>query len=75
MPLTNIQYDRIFRQYEERQKENRLETERRHACVYESIPEFQKLENAVASLAVAQGKSSSRETKRLWMRFENPLPI
>lgn len=56
MPLTNIQYDRIFRQYEERQKENRLETERRHACVYESIPEFQKLENAVASLAVAQGK-------------------
>ena len=56
MPLTNIQYDRIFRQYEERQKENRLETERRHACGYESIPEFQKLENAVASLAVAQGK-------------------
>lgn len=56
MPLTNIQYDRIFRQYEERQKENRLETERRHACVYESISEFQKLENAVASLAVAQGK-------------------
>jgi len=56
VPLTNIQYDRIFRQYEERQKENRLETERRHACVYESIPEFQKLENAVASLAVAQGK-------------------
>ncbi len=56
MPLTNIQYDRIFRQYEERQKENRLETERRHACVYGSIPEFQKLENAVASLAVAQGK-------------------
>ena len=56
MPLTNIQYDRIFRQYEERQKENRLETERRHACVYENIPEFQKLENAVASLAVAQGK-------------------
>ena len=56
MPLTNIQYDRIYRQYEERQKENRLETERRHACVYESIPEVQKLENAVASLAVAQGK-------------------
>lgn len=64
MPLTNIQYDRIFRQYEERQKENRLETERRHACVYESIPEFQKLENAVASLAVAQGKKLLSEDEK-----------
>lgn len=56
MPLTNIQYDRIFRQYEETQRANRLEAERRHADVYERIPNYRELEETVASLSVAQGK-------------------
>lgn len=56
MPLTNSQYDRIFRQYEERQKVNRLETERRRAKVYERIPKYRELENTAASLSVSQGK-------------------
>lgn len=56
MPLTNIQYDRIFRQYEETQRANRLEAERRHADVYERISNYRELEETVASLSVAQGK-------------------
>lgn len=56
MPLTNIQYDRIFRQYEEQQRKNRLESDRRHADVYARIPKYRELEDAVASLSVAQGK-------------------
>ncbi len=56
MPLTNIQYDRIFRQYEEKQRISRLETEKRRAEVYERIPKYSELEDRTASLSVAQGK-------------------
>lgn len=56
MPLTNTQYDRIFRQYEERQRLNRLETERRRDYVYEHFPKYRELEDETASLSVAQGK-------------------
>lgn len=56
MPLTNSQYDRIFRQYEEKQRQNRLEMQRRRDHVYECLPEYRNLEDAAASLSVAQGK-------------------
>jgi len=56
VPLTNTQYDRIFRQYEERQRLNRLETERRRDYVYEHYPKYRELEDETASLSVAQGK-------------------
>lgn len=56
MPLTNAQYDRIFRQYEEKQRQNRLETGRRRDYVYEHLPRYRELEDEVASLSVAQGK-------------------
>lgn len=56
MPLTNAQYDRIFRQYEEKQRQSRLETERRRDYVYEHLPKYRELEDKAASLSVAQGK-------------------
>lgn len=56
MPLTNAQYDRFFRQYEEKQRQCRLETERRRAYVYERIPKYRELEDETASLSVTQGK-------------------
>lgn len=56
MPLTNAQYDRIFRQYEERQRQSRLETERRRDYVYEHLPKYRELEDKATSLSVAQGK-------------------
>lgn len=56
MPLTNTQYDRIFRQYEEKQRQSRLEAERRRDYVYERLPSYRELEDETASLSVAQGK-------------------
>ncbi len=64
VPLTNTQYDRIFRQYEEKQRQNRLEMERRRSYVYEQLPRYQELEDLTASLSVAHGKKmlSGEET-------------
>lgn len=56
MPLTNTQYDRIFRQYEEKQRQSRLETEHRREYVYAHLPKYRELEDQTASLSVAQGK-------------------
>lgn len=56
MPLTNTQYDQIFRQYEQNQRQCRIEMARRRADVYERIPVFRELEDASASLSVSQGK-------------------
>ncbi len=56
MPLTNTQYDRIFRQYEEKQRQSRLEMQRRRDYVYEHLPKYRELEDETASLSVALGK-------------------
>ncbi len=56
MPLTNLQYDQIFRQYEENQRRCRLEMTRRRDDVYSLIPAYRDLEDAIASVSVAQGK-------------------
>lgn len=56
MPLTNTQYDRIFRQYEEKQRQSRLEMQRRRDYVYEHLPKYRELEDETVSLSVAQGK-------------------
>jgi len=56
VPLTNTQYDRIFRQYEEKQRQSRLEMQRRRDYVYEHLPKYRELEDETASLSVAQGK-------------------
>ncbi len=68
MPLTNTQYDRIFRQYEEKQRKSRLESERRHADVYDRIPQYRELEDQAASLSVSQGK-------KLLLEDENALKM
>lgn len=56
MPLTNLQYDQIFRQYEENQRRCRLEMTRRRDDVYRRIPAYRDLEDTIASVSVAQGK-------------------
>ena len=56
MPLTNAQYDHIIRQYEEKQRQCRRETERRRAYVYEHLPQYRETEDEIAALSVAQGK-------------------
>lgn len=56
MALTNAQYHQIIRGYEKKQRDSRLETERRRERVYREIPGFQEAEAAIASVSVAQGK-------------------
>ena len=56
MPLSNSQYDAMIRNYEERQLHNRhLHTNRKEE-VYRSIPEFEAIDNSIASISVQQGK-------------------
>ena len=56
MSLTNAQYDMILHQYEMKQLKSRRDVERKLAYVYDHIPAYRDLENAVASVSVAQGK-------------------
>ncbi len=56
MALTNTQYDQILHQYEIKQLNCRRETERKKAYIYDHIPEYRDLEDAVAKISVAQGR-------------------
>lgn len=56
MPLTNTQYDKILRDYENRQLKNRRELEQRTAYVYDRVPGYRELEDRVAAVSVSQGK-------------------
>lgn len=56
MALTNAQYDQILHQYEMKQLNSRRQVERKLAYVYEHIPGYRDLEDAVAAISVAQGK-------------------
>ncbi len=52
MPLTNSQYDKIMRDYEEKQLANRAALARCTEEAYSKIPELAKLDEAIADLAV-----------------------
>lgn len=56
MPLTNTQYDKILRDYENRQLKNRRELEQRTAYVNDRVPGYRELEDRVAAVSVSQGK-------------------
>lgn len=56
MSLTNAQYDMILHQYELKQLKSRRDAEQRLAYVYDHIPTYHELEDAVASISVSQGK-------------------
>ena len=56
MSLTNAQYDIILHQYEMRQQKSRRDAEQKLAYVYDHIPGYRDLEDAVASVSVVQGK-------------------
>ena len=56
MALTVSQYNSILRQYEEHQTRNRHLHDQRLHHIYETVPGYQALDEAVASTSVAQGK-------------------
>ena len=55
MALTVSQYNSILRQYEEHQTRNRHLHDQRLHHIYETVPGYQALDEAVASTSVAQG--------------------
>lgn len=56
MPLNNTQYDSIIRTYQDKQNKNRRTARNRLAYVYEHIDGYKELDEAVSSVAVAQGR-------------------
>lgn len=56
MPLTNQQYDSIFREYEEKQNRSQRRRLQRITEVYQKIPEFEEVEHSISSVSVAQAK-------------------
>ena len=56
MALTNSQYDRIMRDYEEKQRRSRLQLEEKKAEIYRKIPSLHALEETIASVSVRQAR-------------------
>lgn len=56
MPLSNSQYDEIFRKYDERQLHNQHVLENRTKQAYAQIPELKEIDAAIASCSVAQAR-------------------
>lgn len=56
MALTNIQYNSIMRQYEQRQTRNRHTRDDRLNFVYTHVDGYRVLDESVATLSVSQGK-------------------
>lgn len=56
MALSNSQYDRIIRRYEDIQTKNRHQLEERTAYVYQHVDGYRALAESIASISVAHGK-------------------
>lgn len=56
MPLSNLQYESVLREYEERQLNNRYLLDKRFQEVYDIVPGYRDLEDEVAAVSVSQGK-------------------
>lgn len=56
MAISNSQYDKIMRKYEEAQIENRHLLNRRRDEIYSKIPEYEVLEKEVAAISVEHAK-------------------
>ena len=56
MPLSNSQYDEIFRKYDEKQLASQHQLERRTKDVYARIPALKEIDDAIATCSVEQAR-------------------
>lgn len=56
MALTNSQYDRIMRSYEEKQRAARYRLEERMNLIYQKLPAYEELDRQVAAISIEQGR-------------------
>ncbi len=58
MGLKNFQYTRILQKYDEEVFKNRHLLDERISKIYKEIPEYQKIEQKIVALSIAQAKAS-----------------
>ena len=56
MALSNMQYDEILREYDERQLQNKTLLEARTKEIYQKIPELLEIEHSIAEASVASAR-------------------
>lgn len=56
MALKNVQYNKILREYDQRQLNNKHKLDRKHANLCKEIPKFQELEQAIVSISAFYAK-------------------
>lgn len=66
MALKNFQYNKILREYDSRQLQNRYLLEKRTKEIYENIPEFKEIDQRIVSGSIA-------DTKKLLMGDSSAL--
>ena len=54
MALSNSQYDRLMRSYEQRQLDNERDQKVRYEEAVKKIPEIAQIDNQIASLSVSR---------------------
>lgn len=58
MGLKNFQYNKILREYDRRQLENRHQLEKKHEKVYAHIPQLKEISQSIASNSIRYGKAA-----------------
>ncbi|WP_455715953.1 ATP-binding protein [Anaerosporobacter sp.] len=58
MQLKNFQYNKILREYDKRQLENRHELEKRMKHIYEILPEMKEIDDQIVSNSIQSAKLS-----------------
>ncbi len=73
MPLTNMQYDAIMREYDARQARNSRERQNRLQEAYRKIPALKEIDDAIASCSVSQAKKLFDGDQNAMPRFRQQL--
>ena len=56
MSLSNMQYDAILREYDDRQLQNKTILETRREKLYNQIPQLLEIEHSIAEISVASAR-------------------
>lgn len=57
MALSNSQYDRLMRSYEQQQLDNERDQKARYEEAVKKIPEIARIDNQIASLSISRAKA------------------
>lgn len=75
MALSNTQYDTLIRRYEARQIENQHIAMERISSVYAKFPRFAEIDEAIASISIAQAKKLIDGDEKALARLKEELSL